>query len=48
MAVSCKTGLAGIGFLLHYIQANNFLPFARYRFDLGLIVVNVAVVRGYF
>jgi len=40
------TGLASIGFLLRYIQTNNFLPFAWYRFGLGLIVVIVAFMRG--
>ena len=46
MAVSCITGLAGIGFLLRYIQTNNFLPFAWYRFGLGAIIVIVAFMRG--
>jgi undecaprenyl-diphosphatase len=46
MAVSCITGLASIGFLLRFVVTNNFLPFAWYRFGLGLIVIIVAFTRG--
>jgi len=45
MAVACITGLAGIGFLLRFVVTNNFLPFAWYRFGLGLVVIIVAFIR---
>lgn len=45
MAVACISGLASIGFLLRYIQTNNFLPFAWYRFALGLLVLIMALAR---
>jgi undecaprenyl-diphosphatase len=45
MLVSCMTGIAGIGFLLRYVQAKNFLPFVWYRFALGALVVLITLVR---
>jgi undecaprenyl-diphosphatase len=45
MLVSCITGIVSIGFLLRYIQAKDFLPFAWYRFILGALVIVVTVVR---
>jgi len=42
--VSCIAGLASIGFLLRYIQTKNFLPFAWYRFVLGVLVIVMATV----
>jgi undecaprenyl-diphosphatase len=45
MLVSCITGIAGIGFLLRYVQTKNFLPFAWYRFILGAAVIIIAMVR---
>ncbi|MGV8056986.1 MAG: undecaprenyl-diphosphatase UppP [Smithellaceae bacterium] len=39
MAVSCVTGIAGIGFLLRYVQTRTFLPFVWYRFILGAVIV---------
>jgi undecaprenyl-diphosphatase len=44
--VSCMTGIAGIGFLLRYVQTKNFLPFVWYRFFLGAAVIIAAVVRS--
>jgi len=46
MLVSFITGMAGIGFLLRYVQTRNFLPFVWYRFLLGSVVVVVCLVRG--
>ena len=37
--VSCVTGIAGIGFLLRYVQTRDFLPFAWYRFIIGALVI---------
>jgi undecaprenyl-diphosphatase len=45
MLVSCITGIAGIGFLLRYVQTKNFLPFAWYRFILGAAVIIITMVR---
>jgi undecaprenyl-diphosphatase len=45
MLVSCISGLLSIGFLLRYVQTRNFLPFALYRFALGLLVFIVVFVR---
>lgn len=45
MAVACVSGLAGIGFLLRYVQTKNFLPFVWYRFILGAVVMVVAFIR---
>ncbi len=45
MLVSCVTGIAGIGFLLRYIQTKDFLPFAWYRFILGAAVIIIAMTR---
>lgn len=45
MAVSCVTGIAGIGFLLRYVQTKTFLPFSWYRFILGAVVIVVVVIR---
>jgi undecaprenyl-diphosphatase len=42
---SCVTGIAGIGFLLRYVQTKDFLPFAWYRFVFGALVVIVAIAR---
>jgi len=43
--VSAIVGLASIGFLLRYVQTNNFLPFAWYRFVLGALVIIVVFLR---
>ena len=43
--VSCITGVAGIGFLLRYVQTKDFFPFVWYRFILGVIVIMIAAVR---
>ena len=43
--VSCIAGVASIGFLLRYVQTKNFLPFAWYRFILGVLVIVVIVMR---
>lgn len=45
MLVSCITGIISIGFLLRYVQAKDFLPFAWYRFVLGALVIVVTLVR---
>ena len=45
MIVSCVAGIASIGFLLRYVQTKTFLPFAWYRFVLGVIIIAVAVIR---
>jgi undecaprenyl-diphosphatase len=45
MTVSCIAGILSIGFLLRYVRAKNFLPFAWYRFMLGGLVLIVAVAR---
>ncbi len=45
MLVSCISGLLSIGFLLRYVQRRNFLPFALYRFALGVLVIIVVLVR---
>jgi undecaprenyl-diphosphatase len=43
MVVSCVTGLAGIGFLLRFVQTKTFLPFAWYRFFPRALVIIVAL-----
>jgi undecaprenyl-diphosphatase len=43
--VSFVTGILSIGFLLRYVQTNNFLPFAWYRFILGSLVIVIVLVR---
>jgi len=43
--VSFLSGIAGIGFLLRYVQTRTFLPFVWYRFILGALVILIAVVR---
>jgi len=45
MLVSCVVGFASIGFLLKHVQTNNFLPFAWYRFALGILIIVVAFGR---
>ncbi|HPK53634.1 MAG TPA: undecaprenyl-diphosphatase UppP [Smithellaceae bacterium] len=45
MIVSCLTGIAGIGFLLRYVQTKTFLPFAWYRLILGAVVLIVLALR---
>jgi len=45
MLVSCITGIAGIGFLLRYVQTKDFLPFVWYRFILGAVVIMITMVR---
>ena len=45
MVVSCITGIAGIGFLLRYVQTKTFLPFSWYRFILGAVVIAVVIIR---
>lgn len=44
--VSFITGVAGIGFLLRYVQTKNFLPFAWYRFVLGAVVILVFFIKS--
>ncbi len=44
--VSCITGILSIGFLLRYVQAKNFLPFAWYRFMLGVLVMLMVAQRS--
>jgi undecaprenyl-diphosphatase len=41
MVVSCLAGLAGISFLLRFVQTKTFLPFAWYRFALGALIILV-------
>jgi undecaprenyl-diphosphatase len=43
--VSFVTGILSIGFLLRYVQTNNFLPFAWYRFILGSLVIVIVLMR---
>lgn len=43
--VSFVVGILSIGFLLRYIQTNNFLPFAWYRFILGSLVIVIVLMR---
>jgi undecaprenyl-diphosphatase len=45
MVVACISGLAGIGFLLRYVQTKTFLPFVWYRFILGAVVMAMAFIR---
>ncbi|MEN6331403.1 MAG: undecaprenyl-diphosphate phosphatase [Smithella sp.] len=45
MVVSCITGIASIGFLLHYVQVKTFLPFVWYRFFLGALIISVVIFR---
>ena len=45
MLISFITGIMSIGFLLRYVQAKNFLPFAWYRFVLGVSVIMISTVR---
>jgi undecaprenyl-diphosphatase len=45
MVVSCITGIAGIGFLLRYVQTKTFRPFSWYRFILGAVVIAVVIIR---
>jgi undecaprenyl-diphosphatase len=45
MLVSCIAGIFSIGFLLRYVQTKDFLPFAWYRFVLGVLVIIVIMVR---
>jgi undecaprenyl-diphosphatase len=45
MVVSCITGIISIGFLLRYVQTKDFLPFAWYRFILGVLVIIVTIVH---
>ncbi|HUN54531.1 MAG TPA: undecaprenyl-diphosphatase UppP [Smithella sp.] len=44
-SVACISGLASIGFLLHYVQKKTFLPFAWYRFIIGVLVIIIACIR---
>ena len=43
--VSFVIGIFSIGFLLRYVQTNNFLPFAWYRFILGSLVIVIVLMR---
>ncbi len=43
--VSFLAGMAGIGFLLRYLQTKSFLPFVWYRLLLGVLVIIVILVR---
>jgi undecaprenyl-diphosphatase len=43
--VSFVIGIFSIGFLLRYVQTNNFLPFAWYRFILGSLVIVIVLIR---
>jgi undecaprenyl-diphosphatase len=45
MLVSFVTGIASIGFLLRYVRTKSFLPFAWYRFILGLLVIVIVFLR---
>jgi undecaprenyl-diphosphatase len=45
MLISFVSGIAGIGFLLRYVQTKSYLPFAWYRFVLGSIVIVIVLVR---
>lgn len=45
MVVACISGIAGIGFLLRYLQTKTFLPFVLYRFILGALVITIAFIR---
>ena len=45
MVVSCITGIISIGFLLRYVQTKDFLPFAWYRFILGVLVIIVTILH---
>ncbi len=45
MVVACISGLAAIGFLLHYVQTRTFLPFVVYRFIAGAVVMGIAWFR---
>ena len=45
MLVSCIAGIFSIGFLLRYVQTKDFLPFAWYRFVLGVLVIIVIMIR---
>jgi undecaprenyl-diphosphatase len=45
MVVSCVTGIASIGFLLHYVQTKKFLPFAWYRFILGALILTIVFLK---
>jgi undecaprenyl-diphosphatase len=43
--ISFVIGILSIGFLLRYVQTNNFLPFAWYRFMLGSLVIVTVLIR---
>ena len=43
--VSFVIGILSIGFLLRYVQTNNFLPFAWNRFILGSLVIVIVLIR---
>jgi undecaprenyl-diphosphatase len=45
MVVSFVTGIAGIGFLLRYVQTKTFRPFSWYRFILGAVVIAIVIIR---
>ncbi len=44
--VSCITGILSIGLLLRYVRTKNFLPFAWYRFMLGVLVMLMVTLRS--
>jgi len=44
-AVSCVAGVISIGFLLRYVQTRDFVPFAWYRFILGVLVIVMTTMR---
>lgn len=46
VSVSAVSGVASIGFLLRYVQTKDYLPFAWYRFLLGVLVLFVFFTRG--
>jgi undecaprenyl-diphosphatase len=45
MLVAGVTGLASIYVLLRYVQSKSYLPFAWYRFILGVVVILIIFLR---
>lgn len=46
IGVSFLVGALAIGFLLRYLQTNDFLPFVVYRIGLAALIVIVYLIRG--
>jgi len=44
--VSAVTGMAVIGWFLHYLRRSTLLPFVYYRIVFGIIVLALAFIRG--